>query len=219
LEIRWNLALPDGLAGAGSDGAGNQDDKDADGYTDSGRSSPAIIRPAPAIASEIMRPRTRRSGPPQMLIAVLPATIPSAPIEMIAPALASHFAFSLKADLEAAVGSELEIGLADHEALINLKHSGGALRMTDIADMLVLSRGGITKLVDRLERSGLVQREAAPTDRRVTMVQITDNGLAVVGRSRQILDRVIKERWASKVSDDEARAVLDVIQSVYDGSA
>jgi DNA-binding MarR family transcriptional regulator len=129
-----------------------------------------------------------------------------------------HFAFSLKADLEAALGSELELGLADHEALINLKHSGGALRMTDIADMLVLSRGGITKLVDRLERSNLVRREASPADRRVTMVQITDEGMAVVAKSREVLDRIIKDRWASKVTDDEARTVLEIIQSVYDGS-
>ncbi len=131
-----------------------------------------------------------------------------------------HYAFSLKADLEAALGNELNVGLADHEALINLKHSGGALRMTDIADVLVLSRGGITKLVDRLERSNYVRREASPEDRRVTLVQITDEGLALVVKSRAILDRVIKERWASKVSDDDARTVLGVMQRVYsDGSA
>ena len=130
-----------------------------------------------------------------------------------------HYAFSLKADLEGALGNELDVGLADHEALINLKHSGGALRMTDIADMLVLSRGGITKLVDRLEHSGYVRREASKEDRRVTLVQITDEGLALVAKSRGILDRVIKDSWASKVSDKDARTVLEVIERVYDDSA
>lgn len=126
-----------------------------------------------------------------------------------------HFAFSLKADLEAALADEIGIGLADHEALINLKHRDGSLRMTDIADLLILSRGGTTKLVDRLEQAGLVARVAAPDDRRVTMVEITDAGQETVSRSRAVLDRIIQERWASKIGDDDARTVLEVLRRVH----
>ncbi|MCP4308183.1 MAG: MarR family transcriptional regulator [bacterium] len=126
-----------------------------------------------------------------------------------------HFAFSLKAELETALTDEIGIGLADHEALINLKHHDGSLRMTDIADRLILSRGGTTKLVDRLETAGLVARAAAPDDRRVTMVKITAMGRGVVARSRAVLDQIIQERWSSKISDADARAVLAVLERVH----
>jgi DNA-binding MarR family transcriptional regulator len=126
-----------------------------------------------------------------------------------------HFAFALKAELETALADEIGIGLADHEALINLKHHDGSLRMTDIADLLILSRGGTTKLVDRLEDAGLVARAAAPDDRRVTMVEITAEGGRVVARSRAVLDRIIQERWSSKITDDDARVVLEVLQRVH----
>jgi DNA-binding MarR family transcriptional regulator len=87
--------------------------------------------------------------------------------------------------------------------------------MTDIADLLILSRGGTTKLVDRLEDAGLVARAAAPDDRRVTMVEITAEGGRVVARSRAVLDRIIQERWSSKITDDDARAVLEVLERVH----
>jgi DNA-binding MarR family transcriptional regulator len=126
-----------------------------------------------------------------------------------------HFAFALKADIEAALAEDIGIGLADHEALINLKGRDGSLRMTDIAETLILSRGGTTKLVDRLEEAGLVVRTASPDDRRVTLVEITAEGSGIVDRSRAILDRIIQERWGAHVSKSDAQAVLDVLERVH----
>lgn len=126
-----------------------------------------------------------------------------------------HFAFVLKAEIEVDLGSDLNIGLADHEALINIRESGGALRMTDIADKLVLSRGGITKLVDRLEEAGYLRRVPSAEDRRVTMVEITKSGREAVSRSRAIIDDVVLRRWADRISDDEAKMVVELIRRAY----
>lgn len=126
-----------------------------------------------------------------------------------------HFAFVLKAEIEVDLGSELNIGLADHEALINIRESGGALRMTDIADKLVLSRGGITKLVDRLEEAGYLRRVPSAEDRRVTMVEITKSGRETVSRSRAIIDDVVLRSWADRISDDEAKMVVELIRRAY----
>jgi DNA-binding MarR family transcriptional regulator len=126
-----------------------------------------------------------------------------------------HFAFVLKAEIEAELGQDLSIGLADHEALINIRESGGSLRMTDIADKLVLSRGGITKLVDRLEQAGYVARVPSAEDRRVTMVEITKSGRATVARSRSIIDDVVLARWANRITDAEAEVVIELVRRAY----
>jgi len=124
-----------------------------------------------------------------------------------------HFAFELRGEIEISLAA-LGIGLADHEALINLKSHGGALRMTDIADKLVLSRGGTTKLVDRLEGAGYVARRASKEDRRVIMVGITDEGMDLVARSRRVLDEILQERWASRIDEADAAMVIELLQRV-----
>src|SRR5687768_12834133 len=53
------------------------------------------------------------------------------------------------------------------EVLLVLQRAdGGTLRMNDLASRVVLTKSGMTRLVDRLEKSGLVERRICPTDRR-----------------------------------------------------
>jgi len=52
----------------------------------------------------------------------------------------------------------------------------GTPRMSDIADWLTLSRGGITKIVDRLEQAGLLERIACSYDRRILQARLTPAG-------------------------------------------
>ncbi len=126
-----------------------------------------------------------------------------------------HFSFVLKAEIEARLGEDLGIGLADHEALIHVHLSDTELKMSDLADRLVLSRGGVTKLVDRLEGSGLLRRDASADDRRVTMVEITNEGVATVTKSRAIIDEIVMERWGNRISDDESMLIKKLIRRAY----
>src|SRR4051812_28565501 len=61
---------------------------------------------------------------------------------------------------------------------------GQGVRMTDLANMLLFSSGGFTKLADRMEEAGLIRREPCPDDRRGTFVVLTAEG-------RQMLDRAL----------------------------
>ena len=57
--------------------------------------------------------------------------------------------------------------LTSYEVLLHLADSpDGRLRMSELADSVLLSRSGLTRLVDRLERQGLLGRESCPNDRR-----------------------------------------------------
>jgi len=80
----------------------------------------------------------------------------------------------LDADLRADVG----LTLAEFDALLNLSFDRARrLRMSALADRVLLSRSGVTRLVDRLERDGYVRREACAPDGRGSFAVLTDKGL------------------------------------------
>lgn len=125
-----------------------------------------------------------------------------------------HAALMLKADIEDRLYAATGMLLADNEALLNLRHADEPLRMSDIAERLVLSRGGTTKVIDRLEELGLVSRQADPEDRRAVVVEITPEGREVLARARTVIDASLSEMWAATLSDDEAKVVIEVMDRV-----
>jgi DNA-binding MarR family transcriptional regulator len=125
-----------------------------------------------------------------------------------------HTSIMLKSVLEERLVQEVGILLADNEALLNVAHAAAPLRMSDIAERLVLSRGGTTKVIDRLEELGLVSRQADPEDRRAVVVEITPEGREVLARARTVIDASLSEMWAATLSDDEAKVVIEVMDRV-----
>ena len=125
-----------------------------------------------------------------------------------------HTSILLKSLLEERLVEELGILLADNEALLNVAHAETPLRMSDIADRLVLSRGGTTKVIDRVEEMGLVTRKPDPQDRRATVVEITPEGMDMLSRARAVIDAALTETWAASLSDEEATTVIEVMDRV-----
>jgi DNA-binding MarR family transcriptional regulator len=80
---------------------------------------------------------------------------------------------ALDAELEAAHG----LPLSSYEVLLHLADADGQrMRMSDLAAMVILSRSGLTRLVDRLEREGLIARESCPSDARGSYAALTPAG-------------------------------------------
>jgi DNA-binding MarR family transcriptional regulator len=80
--------------------------------------------------------------------------------------------------LERELVTEERLSLAAYDVLVQLAEAPGrALRMTDLADAVLLSRSGVTRLVDRLERAGLVARQRTSTDGRGVVAVLTEKGL------------------------------------------
>src|SRR3954449_5317887 len=87
----------------------------------------------------------------------------------------------LDAELEAAHG----LPLSSYEVLINLQAAPDQrLRMADLADRALLSRSGMTRLVDRLERQGLLVRDHCVSDARGCFAVLTDAGRELLARAR-----------------------------------
>ncbi|HEY0869861.1 MAG TPA: MarR family transcriptional regulator, partial [Acidothermaceae bacterium] len=79
--------------------------------------------------------------------------------------------------LESELGAAREIPLASYDVLVQLAEAPAhRLRMTELADRVLLSRSGLTRLIDRLERDGLVRREAVPDDARGMYAVLTAAG-------------------------------------------
>ena len=79
--------------------------------------------------------------------------------------------------LEAELIAEHELPLASYDVLVQLSEAPERrLRMTELAERVLLSRSGLTRLVDRLARDGMVAREACPDDARGTLAVLTDHG-------------------------------------------
>jgi DNA-binding MarR family transcriptional regulator len=88
-----------------------------------------------------------------------------------------HAHAQVRRQLERELQAEQSMGLAEYELLLVLAYSDGRrLRMSELADRLVLSRSGATRLIDRLEADALVERVSCDTDRRGQWAQLTTNG-------------------------------------------
>lgn len=80
--------------------------------------------------------------------------------------------------LEADLLTAHNLPLSWYDVLVQLVEAPERrLRMTELADRVLLSRSGLTRLVDRLERDGLVSRTACPSDARGLFAVLTDAGL------------------------------------------
>jgi DNA-binding MarR family transcriptional regulator len=85
----------------------------------------------------------------------------------------------VRRELEHELEAEQDLSLADYDLLHELAVADGRrLRMSELADRLALSRSGATRLVDRLEAAGLVDRHACATDRRGYWAMVTDAGMS-----------------------------------------
>ncbi|SHK91654.1 transcriptional regulator, MarR family [Pseudonocardia thermophila] len=81
--------------------------------------------------------------------------------------------------LETELEAEENLSLAAYDVLVQLAEAPDRrLRMTELAEAVLLSRSGVTRLVDRLERAGLVSRCPVATDGRGVAARLTDAGLA-----------------------------------------
>jgi DNA-binding MarR family transcriptional regulator len=79
--------------------------------------------------------------------------------------------------LESELVAEQDLSLAAYDVLVQLAEAPDRrLRMTELADAVLLSRSGVTRLVDRMERAGLVERTRVAGDGRGVAAELTDEG-------------------------------------------
>lgn len=118
--------------------------------------------------------------------------------------------------VQARVAARAEDALAEaglpplvwHDVLRTLQEAECGIRMFEVADAIVMSRSGLTRLIDRLEQAGLVERRTCPSDRRGNFLAITDAGRDTLVRMWAVYEAVIAEQFGGRVEDAAAIARL-----------
>jgi DNA-binding MarR family transcriptional regulator len=122
--------------------------------------------------------------------------------------------------LDAELMREHRLPLSSYEVLLYLADSpAGRLRMSELADSVLLSRSGLTRLVDRLERDGLLRRQPCEEDQRGWFAEITDEGRELFERARVTHLDGVRERFLSHLTRDEQRTLAALWEKVSPGAA
>ena len=105
----------------------------------------------------------------------------------------------------------LEAGLPPlswYDVLLELSTAAACrLRLHELASAVVLSRSGLSRLVDRLEKAGLLRREPDPADGRGSFAVLTDEGAGIRERMWPVYATGIAEHFGAYVSDEEAEVL------------
>ncbi|WP_326644544.1 MarR family transcriptional regulator [Streptosporangium sp. NBC_01755] len=107
---------------------------------------------------------------------------------------------------------EHDLPLASYEVLLQLSEvPERRLRMNDLADRVLLSRSGLTRLIDRLQRDGLVEREACTSDARGLFAVLTDAGAARLAEAGPTYLRGVRAQFLGMLDTDELRQCAAVL--------
>ena len=117
----------------------------------------------------------------------------------------------------AAQFEEHRLSAVEFEVLMRLARSpGGRLRMTDLAGQTSLSTSGVTRVVDRMDRDGLIGRQACPSDRRSSYAVITEAGRA---RLDEVLPghlALVQQWFVDQVAPEQLDCMLAALRRIRD---
>jgi DNA-binding MarR family transcriptional regulator len=172
----------------------------------------ATIEPAEPVTGRVIAAATRR--------AVVPAderrSAPRAGDWQIAAWRSflrahAHVMRRLEQDLQA----NHKVSLATYDVLVQLVEAPEhRLRMSELADAVLLSRSGLTRLVDRMQREGLVERQPDPYDARGLFTVLTAAGLAALKDAAVVHLAGVDELVLSRLTEGELRGMYELMSKI-----
>ena len=117
--------------------------------------------------------------------------------------------------LERELQDEQDLALTDYDVLVQLATADERrLRMSELADRLLLSRSGATRLVDRLVAGGLVERVTCESDRRGQWAMLTDDGVARLREATPTHLRGVAEHFVDRLDPGQLRELEGMLDQV-----
>jgi len=125
---------------------------------------------------------------------------------------------TLSRRLEAELQAASHVSLPEYDALVQLAAADQRrLRMNELADRVLLSRSGVSRLVDRLERQGWVKRTTCPTDARGAWAILTDAGLDTLRSAAPIHLRGVERHFLAPMDDVDREGLARALEAVLAG--
>jgi DNA-binding MarR family transcriptional regulator len=115
-------------------------------------------------------------------------------------------------ELSVQLQREHGLTLNDYEVLLHLSHAdGGMMRRVDLAERILLTASGITRLLDGLERAGLVCKETCASDARVSYAKLTADGLARLRAASETHLRGLDDLFLNRYSGSELATLAELL--------
>jgi DNA-binding MarR family transcriptional regulator len=116
--------------------------------------------------------------------------------------------------------AERQLPLASYDVLVQLVEAPERrLRMSELAERVLLSRSGLTRLVDRLEREGLVRREVCEDDARGLFTVLTAEGFDRLRSASPVHLRGVSDYAVGRLDEHEAAALAELLGRFLDSEA
>jgi DNA-binding MarR family transcriptional regulator len=123
-------------------------------------------------------------------------------------------------ELEAQLMGAHGLTLSDYDVLIQLAEAPDRqLRNIDLAKAVVLTRSGVTRLVDGLEGDGLVERCSCPSDKRGTLIKLTDEGLRRLREAAGTHELGVRQLFLDRIGSSGRKALDDQLGQLPGGDA
>jgi DNA-binding MarR family transcriptional regulator len=116
----------------------------------------------------------------------------------------------LDAELEQVVG----IPQRWYDVLVHLEESPQGVPMNELADRILYSKSGFTRVVDRMEEAGLVRRARLENDRRTILIVLTDKGTETLKRARRHHRDGIERHFSQHLTDADVKALTRALEKV-----
>ena len=130
--------------------------------------------------------------------------------------LRAHSAATRK--LSAQLSADHDLTLSDYEVLLRLwRAPDRRMRRVDLAEQVLLTASGVTRLLDGLESSGFVERASCSTDRRVVYAVLTDEGREKVRSARQAHLAQIETFFHARLDESELDELTALLSRLEDG--
>jgi len=101
-----------------------------------------------------------------------------------------------------------------YDVLVQLEDAPDGLRMNELAERILYSKSGFTRVVDKMEAAGLVRRVRPEHDRRSVFVLLTDQGRETMQRARRHHRHGIEEHFSRHLADTDIRALTRALEKI-----
>jgi DNA-binding MarR family transcriptional regulator len=101
-----------------------------------------------------------------------------------------------------------------YDVLVQLEDEPDGSRMNELAERILYSKSGLTRVVDRMEKAGLVRRIRPENDRRSIFVSLTDEGRETMERARRFHRHGIEQHFAGHLSGADVKALTRALEKV-----
>jgi DNA-binding MarR family transcriptional regulator len=123
-------------------------------------------------------------------------------------------ALALADVLDGELERDAGLPLRSYDVLVHLEEIPDGLRMNELAERILYSKSGFTRVVDRLEKAGLVRRVRPENDRRSILVILTGEGRNTMEQARRLHRQAIEEHFSRHLSDTEVKTLTRALEKL-----